>query len=450
MCLKNEIESGFTKTIELGYAYHKNNPSVIVDENKLRPFFHKLCLDPKRIKKSSSKKNLIYKDIFVCYYLFNIINDKLDYVSSNLADNEQLSSNINDLKSYLFTLFLTIDSLENYIIENIDNTYEHHGFNIKDFFNAFSVFVYNYSYYFEKAVYSYSFIRPKYFYKDRIRDDLKSLKTHINLCKFLFPLQTVLISSQFNLKQKKFAKLLLKAMYPFITNSRIVDLVIQKRRINSSIKYNTRKHFDGTTQIQGVITKKNEDTYQFRIDFPHRGENGIHINLEETKNEELIFTGYPVSIEELSDIKISEESLFKIFFRLDGFYWFKVNPKNNISQISENQIEKNKLNDLLIKHQHHKIISHLQEKSFYSFINSFCITLYFVSLEEIKEQNFEKEDNINIRKIQQLRKKRYEKEIDMILFAREQGDSFDKIRKYGVFRDEIIDAIEESENETHQ
>ena len=33
MCLKNEIESGFTKTIELGYAYHKNNPSVIVDEN---------------------------------------------------------------------------------------------------------------------------------------------------------------------------------------------------------------------------------------------------------------------------------------------------------------------------------------------------------------------------------------------------------------------------------
>ena len=48
MCLKNEIESGFTKTIELGYAYHKNNPSVIVDENKLRPFFHKLCLDPKR------------------------------------------------------------------------------------------------------------------------------------------------------------------------------------------------------------------------------------------------------------------------------------------------------------------------------------------------------------------------------------------------------------------
>lgn len=142
--------------------------------------------------------------------------------------------------------------------------------------------------------------------------------------------------------------------------------------------------------------------------------------------------------------------MFKIFFRLDGFYWFKVNPKNNISQISENQIEKNKLNDLLIKHQHHKIISHLQEKSFYSFINSFCITLYFVSLEEIKEQNFEKEDNINIRKIQQLRKERYEKEIDMILFAREQGDSFDKIRKYGVFRDEIIDAIEESENETHQ
>lgn len=108
------------------------------------------------------------------------------------------------------------------------------------------------------------------------------------------------------------------------------------------------------------------------------------------------------------------------------------------------------MNDLLIKHQHHKIISHLQEKYFYSFINSFCITLYFVSLEEIKEQNFEKEDNINIRKIQQLRKKRYEKEIDMILFAREQGDSFDKIRKYGVFRDEIIDAIEESENGTHQ
>ena len=142
--------------------------------------------------------------------------------------------------------------------------------------------------------------------------------------------------------------------------------------------------------------------------------------------------------------------MFKIFFRLDGFYWFKVNPKNNISQISENQIEKNKLNDLLIKHQHNKIISHLQEKSFYSFINSFCITLYFVSLEEIKEQNFEKEDNINIRKIQQLRKERYEKEIDMILFAREQGDSFDKIRKYGVFRDEIIDAIEEGENETHQ
>ena len=71
-------------------------------------------------------------------------------------------------------------------------------------------------------------------------------------------------------------------------------------------------------------------------------------------------------------------------------------------------------------------------------------------MEEIKEQNFEKEDNINIRKIQQLRKERYEKEIDMILFAREQGDSFDKIRKYGVFRDEIIDAIEEGENETHQ
>ena len=93
-------------------------------------------------------------------------------------------------------------------------------------------------------------------------------------------------------------------------------------------------------EYKELLQKKNEDIYQFRIDFPHRGENGIHINLEETKNEELIFTGYPVSIEELSDIKISEESLFKIFFRLDGFYWFKVNPKNNISQISENQIEK--------------------------------------------------------------------------------------------------------------
>lgn len=112
MFLKSENTTGITKSIELGFVYYQNSPRADINEDCLRTIFHRLCLEPKRIKKLTDGKFIIYKDIFLCYYYFNVIDVKIDYVYKNLFDEDDLLRKITNLKRDLDFLFSTIKKLE--------------------------------------------------------------------------------------------------------------------------------------------------------------------------------------------------------------------------------------------------------------------------------------------------------------------------------------------------
>ena len=63
---------------------------------------------------------------------------------------------------------------------------------------------------------------------------------------------------------------------------------------------------DATTRFSIIFSACNDDVYLLRIDLPHKGEEKLHLNMQELINGKLLATGYPLDDDVENNKKLTD------------------------------------------------------------------------------------------------------------------------------------------------
>lgn len=146
----------------------------------------------------------------------------------------------------------------------------------------------------------------------------------------------------------KIAKKLIQSLREVLFDKRIIKLVV-----DTDI-YALSKKAHKTTRIKIYFAMSNSDRYCIRLDFPHEGEETIHLNLNEPAHKQS--TGFPFNGEEYKKaVGICKgKSLFnELFYYRDDLYWFRSNFTTTIKQIGKsNNVQEQELKEFQHKRGH--------------------------------------------------------------------------------------------------
>lgn len=168
-------------------------------------------------------------------------------------------------------------------------------------------------------------------------DDLESrlcckyIHNGIAVLKLFHILAILQISPYYTDGVHKIAKKLIQSLREVLYGKRIVKLVVD---IDTQ-GYSQKVH--KTTRMKIYFAMGNSDRYCIRLDFPHEGENNIHLNINEPAHKQS--TGFPFNEKEYREfIDICQDTAVfnKLFYELDDLYWFKSNYATEIKRIGKN------------------------------------------------------------------------------------------------------------------
>lgn len=140
---------------------------------------------------------------------------------------------------------------------------------------------------------------------------------------------------------------LIQILREVLFNKRIIQFVINGDFYGNSDKPHS------TTRLYIYFAMGNSDRYCIRLDFPHQGEECIHLNLNQPGVKQS--TGFPIGknakvISELKKLEYFDE----IFYESDDLYWFR---HDYAKEIKKHPDEYQKLEKLLHDQSHIKIES---------------------------------------------------------------------------------------------
>ena len=112
-----------------------------------------------------------------------------------------------------------------------------------------------------------------------------------------------------------------------------------------------------STRIKIYFAMRNSDRYCIRLDFPHEGEDSIHLNMNQPGIKQS--TGFPFGVSEYN--KIKEECQGRVeasdlFYLSDGLYWFKSGYVSAMANIVDDDL-KSDLEQFMHDRAHIKISS---------------------------------------------------------------------------------------------
>lgn len=237
--------------------------------------------------------------------------------------------------------------------------------------------------------------------EELVKKDLVYIKGKMNLCKFLVPLYLMMISSFYGEKTKKYARITLDNFRTMLQDATLQHLKLQTKKM-TGIK-SKRNSDNGTTQILGVFTRKNEDIYLFRLDFPHKNEESIHINVHETKNGSIVAAAYPLEKDEIQKFSLTQQEIDEIFVDDGKRYWFKLRSRKKISELRKSQQLKEALLSRFRSQSHFIVLSSCKEREYYSFVEEYKRILKLMHLPFAESESFDKEDAKNVDIIYKIR-----------------------------------------------
>ncbi len=142
---------------------------------------------------------------------------------------------------------------------------------------------------------------------------------------------------------------LIQTLREVFFNKRIIQVVINGDFYGDSDKPHS------TTRLYIYFAMNNSDRYCIRLDFPHQGEECIHLNLNQPGIKQA--TGFPIQKNsEILEKCREAECLEKFFYENDDLYWFRHDFAHELKKIKDTELHK-ELDDF----QH--VQSHLQIES---------------------------------------------------------------------------------------
>ena len=216
-----------------------------------------------------------------------------------------------------------------------------------------------------KNMYNYQMLIHTSFQTKFPRNDLASLTSYDEIdsrlsCKYirsgiavlkLFHILAILeISPTYSNGVHKIAKSLIQLLREVLYNKRIVNLIVD----NDTQGLNPKAH--KTTRVKIYFTMSNSDRYCIRLDFPHDGENNLHLNLNEPAKKQS--SGFPFNGKEFIEAMgiCKDKDIFdKLFYFKDDLFWFRSNYAQQITTIGKTNKE---LEESLKQFQHKR--GHIQ------------------------------------------------------------------------------------------
>lgn len=159
----------------------------------------------------------------------------------------------------------------------------------------------------------------------------KYIRNGITGLKLFHILALLEVSPAYDGELHQIADVLIQKLREVLFNKRIIKIVVD------SDLYGRNDKSHKSTRLKIYFAMGNSDRYCIRLDFPHDGEECIHLNLNEPTHKQS--TGFPFAEEEYqSTIKIckGKEVFDQLFYYYDDLYWFRSCFAANVKKIGKN------------------------------------------------------------------------------------------------------------------
>lgn len=184
--------------------------------------------------------------------------------------------------------------------------------------------------------------------------DISLIKSQINFLEFMISIICVVESPFYACKYKKVLKKFYLQIQELMHNCFIGDFFIEYGSIDSTIHIEHRGSSDKTTRVQISFVLDNKQGYCLRLDFPHKGVNYIHININDMQGQNAL----PIENSqfcEISKIFTEYDEVNKLFYKYNNKYYFCCNFENELKKVEISEDIKNILQKIFSKQSHFKI-----------------------------------------------------------------------------------------------
>ncbi len=279
--------------------------------------------------------------------------------------------------------------------------------------------------------------------------DLYRVKHQCILEKFIICILFVVLSPEYNDQEKEYAFSLIGLLSEILFCGEIHKIYFQEGIFDSKSSLEKTSN-DATTRISIIFSADNDDIYILRIDLPHKGEECFHLNLHEIREDRVVDTAYPVTYEEIN--KFDKSIIDKLFFKMNGLYWFRIEPEEKIKLLKEG-VPKEKfeeIKDLFHSKAHEKIVENDIDYdvseialSIMEEIKKYSLQL---AIDKSKYLSFNKDDIDYASEVKKIRKLFYlEKEVYKLL--KEHGDVREKSEEIIQLFDKELETVQENKPE---
>ena len=276
--------------------------------------------------------------------------------------------------------------------------------------------------------------------------DLYRVKQQCILEKFIMCILFVVLSPEYSDQEKEYAFSLIGLLNEILYCGEIHKIYFQEGifDLESSLEKTSK---EATTRISLIFSVDNDDIYILRIDLPHKGEEFFHLNLHEIRGDRVVDTAYPVTYEEIN--KFDKRIIDKLFFEMNGLYWFRIEPEEKIKQIKEgiSKEEFDEIKDLFHSKAHEKIegndIEHDVSKIALSVMEEIKKFSLQLTIDKSKYLSFNKDDIDYVSEVKKIRKLFYLENIVYKLF-KEHGDVRVKSEEIIKLFDKELETVQEN------
>lgn len=132
------------------------------------------------------------------------------------------------------------------------------------------------------------------------------------------------------------AKKLIQSLREILYDKRIIKVIVDSNVYGGSTKAHK------STRLKIYFAMGNSDRYCIRLDFPHEGEDSIHLNMNEPGHKQstgLPFTDY----EEAFRLCGNKDVFDRFFYYQDDLYWFRHDFAENVKAIGKGNPEQSEM-----------------------------------------------------------------------------------------------------------
>lgn len=184
----------------------------------------------------------------------------------------------------------------------------------------------------------------------------ETIESKLNYLKLQLALCCIKRSPQYSICERRLAKQIIDILLDFLFDCNIHKVFINSNKFfDATVPVEKRGSRNETTRLQVFFSISNEDIFCLRIDLPHKGEEYLHLNLEEGIGDKVKSIGIPLQLTGVNKSmlwKLCGENYGKLFFDYENLIWFRSDFLCLLDKWIEDE-ENKKMIKKLYRHQCH-------------------------------------------------------------------------------------------------